>query len=157
MRKSIFIISLVVAMAACTSGNKQSGDACNPTTEQKSKTASSADDLLGKKWDLSELNGSPLTLDAMFPGKPYLVFEERNRIAGNLGCNGFGGNLEFKGNNEIKISEIVATKMACPNLKVEQAFLEALNTTKSFHVENNTLMLSNENQEVIAKLEVSAE
>lgn len=43
---------------------------------------------------------------------PQLIFQKENRILGNLGCNGFGGNVEFKASNAIKIANITPTEMA---------------------------------------------
>lgn len=109
-----------------------------------------------KEWRLLELNEKAITLDSTFQQYPRLIFHKENTISGSLGCNRFGGKIEFETINTIKISDITATQMACPNLEVEQGFLDALNNAKSYAVENNVLMLSNKKKGVIAKLEVVA-
>lgn len=152
MKKSIFIIALAIGAIACNNSSKEDNNSGNTVTEQKA--SSSAPDLYGKEWVLLELNGKAVSLDTSFPQKPRLVFEKDNRVSGNLGCNSFGGNLELQSDNGIKISEISATQMACPNLEVEQMFLDALQKAKSFAVESNTLILSNDKKEAIAKLQV---
>jgi heat shock protein HslJ len=43
--------------------------------------------------------------------------------------------------------------MACPNMSIEQQFLEALPLTNTFVVENNTLILKSVNDTVLAKFE----
>ncbi len=151
MKKAILMIAIAAILTACNNNDAQNANVDNPVTA----TASTPDVLLGKEWKLSELNGVPRVPDTTFPKKPLLIFENESRISGNLGCNGFGGNYELQENNSIKFSDIAATQMACPNLEIEQSFLEALNTTKSFRIENNTLLFSNEKQEVIAKLEAA--
>lgn len=153
MKKSIFIIALAAGAMACNNNGKENNNPENRVAEQKAEAPSLASDLSGKEWILIELNGKPVSLDTSFPQKPYLTFEKDNRISGNLGCNSFGGNLELQPGNGIKISEISATRMACPNLEVEQGFLDALQKAKSFVVENNTLTLSNDKKEPIARLQ----
>ena len=139
---------------ACNNSGREDGNQEKPVTAQKAETSSSAAYLYGKEWALLELNGKAVSLDTSFPKHPHLIFEKDNRVSGNLGCNSFGGNLELQSDNGIRISEIAATHMACPNLEIEQAFLETLQNAKSFAVDNNTLTLSNDKKETIAKLQV---
>ncbi len=156
MRKAIFIIALAAIVAACNNNKNQKDPAETETTEQNTETVLSSSGLYGKEWKLSELNGKPLVLDTTFQKYPHLVFQKENHLSGNLGCNGFGGNIEFEPGNTIKISHITATQMACPNLEIEQGFLDVLINAKSYAVENNVLKLSNGKKEITAKLEVAA-
>lgn len=153
MKKSIFFIALTIGAMACNNNGKEDNSSENPATEQKAETRSLTPGLYGKEWILLELNGKAVLLDTTFPKQPHLIFEKENRISGNLGCNSFGGNLELQPDNGIKISEIAATQMACPNLEIEQTFLEVLKSAKSFAVESNTLTLSNDKKETIAKFQ----
>lgn len=153
MKKAIFIIALVATVAACNNNKNQKVSVEIEATEPKAETLSSSE-LYEKEWKLSELNGKAVVLDTTFQKYPHLIFQKENRILGNLGCNGFGGNIEFEAGNAIKISDVTATQMACPNLEVEQGFFDALNNAKSYTVENNVLTLSNDKKESIAKLEV---
>lgn len=154
MRKAIFIIALTATVAACNNNKNQKVSAETKTTEQNKETVLSTSELYEKEWKLSELNGKAVVLDTTFQKYPHLIFQNENRLSGNLGCNGFGGNIEFEVGNTIKISDIIATQMACPNLEVEQDFLDVLNNAKSYTVENNVLTLSNNKKEITAKLEV---
>lgn len=155
MRKSIFTIALIATIVACNNGANQKADVNNETTSEKTETPSSSSELYGKEWKLLELNGQTVKLDTVFPKYPHLIFEKK-RISGNLGCNGFGGNVKFEAGNAIQISDIVSTEMACGNLEVEQGFLEVLNKAKGYTLENNVLTLNNEKKEITAKLEVNA-
>ncbi|SFH06124.1 META domain-containing protein [Pedobacter insulae] len=154
MRKILFIVTLAVFTAACnTNKSKTSSDAsATDTVEQKTETTPEVADLYGKEWKLIELNGKPVVLDSTFSKKPLLIFDKENRVSGNMGCNSFGGNVELKGTDGITFSHITATQMACPNLKVEQGFLDVMNNAKSFTTESNTLSLKNEKGEITAKL-----
>lgn len=156
MRKAIFIIALAVIAAACNNTANQRTSGENEATGNKTETGPSYSELYEKEWKLSELNGKAIVLDSTFQQYPHLVFHKENTVSGSLGCNRFGGEITFEAGNMIKISKIVATQMACPNLQVEQGFLDALNNAKSYKLENNVLTLSNDKKEVTAKLEASA-
>jgi len=153
MKTGFFVIALAFAVAACNNSDEQNNASGNPATDQAPGAPVSTSNLYGKEWKLQELNGKAVVLDTTFPRQPYLSFGKDNRISGNLGCNNFRGNLELLPDNKIKLSEIAATQMACPNLEVEQAFLETLQNAKTFVEEGNTLTLSNDKNEVTAKLQ----
>jgi len=152
MKRGIFIIALALGAIACNDNSKQDNNSETVVVGEKAEIHPSTPELYGKEWILLELNGKAVLLDTTFPKQPYLIFQQENRVSGNLGCNSFGGNIEVQSNNRIKISEIASTQMACPNLEVEQTFLETLQNAKSFAVEGNTLMLSNDKKETTAKL-----
>lgn len=156
MRKILFIITLAAFTTACnTNTSKTSSDAsATDKVEQKTDTTPVVADLYGKEWKLIELNGKPVELDSTFSKKPLLIFDKENRVSGNMGCNGFGGNVELKGTNGITFSHITATQMACPNLKVEQDFLDVMNNAKSFGLADATLSLKNEKGEITAKFTI---
>ncbi|GAB3433002.1 META domain-containing protein [Niabella aquatica] len=155
MKNYILIAAMLGTLAACNNNsNTKSGTTEDQTTEQKTEaiTPASNSDLTGKEWKLLELNGKPVVLDTTFPKYPHVRFETENKVSGNLGCNTFGGNYKPSANNTLEISDINATMIACPNLQVEQAFLEVLKSTKAFSINNDTLDLNNEKQETIARL-----
>ena len=158
MRKTIFIIVLAATVMACNKNSKQNAPDVKEAEMQNAAPASSSSssELYQKEWKLSELNGKPIVLDTTFRKYPHLIFQKDNHISGSLGCNGFGGNIKIEADNAITISDIVATEMACPNLKVEQVFLDVLNNAKSYSLENNVLLLSNSKKQITAKLEAGA-
>lgn len=140
MKKYFFILTLAMAFASCNNSKKDHATE-EPEMKSKTETESSDTNLSGKDWKLVMLNGKPLVLDSEI-GSPHIKFENTEQVSGNLGCNNFGGGYKAEG-NEISFSKIVATQMACANLKVEQSFLELLNTAKKFHISNDTLTLDN--------------
>lgn len=146
----------VFALAACNNGNK-SNPGNNPDSLNDSVTGRAiiADStaLFETEWSLLEVNDSLVVLDTTFRSKPFLKFKEIERTAsGNLGCNGFGTSFEFNGTDGITFSAITATEMACPNLKVEQSFLEALKNTDKYEVSDGILTLKSSDGNVLAKL-----
>lgn len=156
MKKVIFIIAWAATVAACHNTGNQKTTSESETPEQSAEILSSPSELYEKEWKLSELNGRAIVLDSTFQRYPHLVFGKENTLSGNLGCNGFGGKIEFEADNTIKISDLAATQLACANLEVEQGFLDALKNAQSYTVQNNVLTLSNDKNEITAKLEVTA-
>ncbi len=152
MKKSIFIVAVAVAVIACN--NTPSGNTSKQAvTTQPTEVAS---DLYGKEWKLLELNGKAIVLDTTFPRYPYLIFEkENNRVIGNGGCNGLSGSFELKGKDSLEVSHVATTQMACPNLELEQQFLDVLKNVKRYYLEENILILSNESNDINAKFETS--
>lgn len=154
MKKSILIIALAVAAAACNNGATKS----TPEQTEETKIQETTPDLYGKEWNLVELNGKAITVDTTFPKKPHLIFEkDSSRAMGNGGCNGFSTHFELKENDGIELSHAAATQMACPNMDIEQQLFEILTKVKSYHIDGNSLTLYNESKEALAKLEASAQ
>lgn len=71
----------------------------------------------------------------------FITFDSTNKeVRGKAGCNGFGGNFSVSGSN-IQFEGIMGTKMACPVLDVENAFLNSLHTADRYAISKNTLHL----------------
>ncbi len=94
----------------------------------KSKTAKpfgKDPELEGKRWELIELNGS-----AFVPpvgGKSIdIVFEgQSNTFGGSAGCNQCNGMYTTQ-DDMIKLHKMAVTMMACPDMTLEQKYLEAI-------------------------------
>jgi len=81
---------------------------------------------------------------------PNIEFNlKEQRVSGFGGCNRITGPITINEEN-IEIGNLVATKMACPNMEMENQFLKAM-TGKSFKFElgNNQLILSSEETELL--------
>ncbi len=139
MKKYFLVLAVTMAFAACNNQKKSdpvNGAENTPTAETKV----SAGDLVGKNWKLVMIDGKTVVLDSEM-GTPHIKFDNTEQVSGNLGCNNFGGSYKADG-DQISFARIAATQMACPNLKVEQSFLEILNTAKTFRISNDTLTLN---------------
>ncbi|KEJ91010.1 META domain-containing protein [Sulfitobacter donghicola] len=87
-------------------------------------------------WTLKELNG------ASFPATATLTFPKAGEIAGQGPCNRYFGALSAP-YPWFKAGPIGSTRMACPNLPAETAFLKALEAATISEVAGDTLVLSN--------------
>lgn len=109
-------------------------------------------DIREKYWKLTELMGQPIH----FTGskEPHMILKMTDStVQGFAGCNGFRGKYEFKGRLQIHFSQILSTKMACPDLKIEQEFMKALGTADNYSQRGDTLYLNKARMAPLAKFE----
>lgn len=156
MKNFIWIFILALSAVACNQNpNQQTTD-----TETKAQSTDSYAQryfIYDKEWRLVELANEKVLLDSTFRRYPHIVFQKNNRISGNLGCNNFGGEIEFLGKDSLRITGISATEIACPNLDIEQQFLEVLNNASAFHATGNKLTIGNQKDTIKARFEMVVE
>jgi heat shock protein HslJ len=111
-----------------------------------------ANDITGKTWKLTELNGKPIALKSQ-KNNPYFKLNMSDmRYEGNGGCNGIGGTFEIKPDiMRIKFNQGMSTMMACEDLETEQVFTKALLTADNYSVNGNTLTLNKARMAPLAK------
>ena len=63
---------------------------------------------------------------------------ETNRISGFGGCNNYGANYTAEA-GYITLTEVFATKRACPELDAEDQYFELLNLVNRFEIQGNDL------------------
>ena len=85
-----------------------------------------------------------------FPENSHLTFNDTTkRVSGFVGCNNYNGEYSVEGNN-IKFGEIATTRKMCKRfMDIEQRTLKALENANSFSIKNNTIILSNEKNNLI--------
>lgn len=103
----------------------------------KSETKQNEADFYGTRWKLVRIKGENINND-----RAFITFNEDKKSAGgNGGCNGFGGNL-MKNGTQIKISEIISTKMFCENgSDVENKYFAALDDVTEYEIKGQRLFL----------------
>ncbi|MBO9154181.1 META domain-containing protein [Chitinophaga sp. GCM10012297] len=117
--------------------------ACS-NTSRSSGTNNEAD--LYKTWRLVEVNGE--TIDTTGIPKPLeFTFEQADsQFSGSAGCNRIFGKFTLTAPDNISFPGLAATRMACPDMSVEQKFLEASNKVNKWAIRQGMLVLSqNEN------------
>lgn len=94
--------------------------------------------LTGTAWQLAELGGQP-------GGKQSLNFDAaKGMVSGSGGCNSFTGAYQWSGKS-LKMGPLASTRRACmddASGKQENAYLQALDATRTWRVEGKTLILS---------------
>lgn len=76
---------------------------------------------------------------------------EGEKVKGKGACNGFGGVLQLSESQKIKVTDVVSTKMACDNLKEENAYFEALRNTSNYSIVKDELTFYNSDNKALVK------
>ncbi|MBK7631718.1 MAG: META domain-containing protein [Ignavibacteriales bacterium] len=76
---------------------------------------------------MEEMTGINFKKEKLQKGMPQFEFNlTEMRFSGHAGCNTIGGSINVVG-NKITFGALMGTLMACPNMKIEKAVIEALN------------------------------
>ncbi|WP_116127992.1 META domain-containing protein [Lewinella sp. IMCC34183] len=107
------------------------------------------DRLFDRRWWLDSLGTGPVV-----EGKsgPYIELSANGqRVTGNAGCNSLRGSYVLSGDS-LTFPPLSTTKMACPAISVERAFLDVLRRTVGYAVSGSTLRLVDSRGEYLATL-----
>jgi copper homeostasis protein (lipoprotein) len=125
----------------------------NLAPEDSCAAGRSESGIAGRDWVLVEVDGKPVTVEP--EKRPSLRLEAQAKSAsGHAGCNRYRGPYTLEG-GALRFGPLVATKMACPHLDVEGAFLRALESTERWQVRDTRLELLGANGGVVARLSAS--
>jgi heat shock protein HslJ len=97
-----------------------------------------AEQVYGRTWIAVEVAGQPVA-----PGvESNLVVAPDGKVSGNTGCNGYFGSVIIAG-QAMSFGNLGATKIACPEpaMGQEKRLLRALDGTRGYLVENDSLLL----------------
>ena len=101
-----------------------------------------------QNWVVVEMKGVPVQQSG---GRrdAHIVFEVADkRFTGNGGCNQINGNYALD-KNEIKFTDVIATKMACNDIEFENAFLSTLSSVDRYEVNGNDLVLKKKRETLL--------
>ncbi|MDR1623559.1 MAG: META domain-containing protein [Tannerellaceae bacterium] len=90
---------------------------------------------LDGEWNIVEMNGAKLNPDET---KQLMVFDVNGKtISGNAGCNRMSGKIDYEASKEkgIRFSRIIATRMACMDMRYEDELLKTLDSVVRFDKE----------------------
>ncbi len=108
-------------------------------------------DYLNGSWEVEDINGHDN--DNKDVQMVIDIFEQR--IHGNTGCNILNGSLMIDPDksNSIQFSNLTTTRMACPDMKTETAFLVALESVEfAKQAKNNTVIMTDKNGREMLRL-----
>lgn len=84
---------------------------------------------------------------------PSMHFDSvAKRVAGYNGCNHYFCNYELKDDKGITFTQPGATMMACPNMDIETAFMQALESVRTYEATINGMVLKNEDGDIVLTL-----
>ncbi len=105
-------------------------------------------------WIMEEMTGVELKKEELLKGFPTFGFDlNKMRFSGHAGCNNLTVKIELK-SNKITFGNIAATMLACPDMMVERAVVDAINkNTFDYKIDNQKLTLENESTKIVFKKE----
>ena len=96
------------------------------------KNAATLSSISGE-WNIIEVNGTAVV---PAPGQefPYIGFDTKTgKVFGNSGCNRMMGSFDVNAKpGTIDLGALASTRMACPDMTVENNVLSALNKVKKY-------------------------
>jgi heat shock protein HslJ len=146
MKYIIPLLLAVFTLTACESDSNQTEDQNHQTEVMTS--------IFEINWILIELNGEPVpeTSESI----PTIQFDEsENRLYGRGGCNQYSGGFELDAESgDVELSQIAATKMACPDMEIENRYFSMLDEVARMEQSSQILKFYNDTGETIAQFEV---
>lgn len=134
------LVSLAVALTlmagTCNEGKDGGGTPGNALAK-----------LVGSKWVLQTLNGTPID-QSLGERTPYLQLAEGDQVSGKGGCNQLFGSFTVQGSS-LKFGELGATKMYCQDtMELEGKFTSALRATDGYGLDGDVLRLMQGDREL---------
>lgn len=100
------------------------------------------------KWVLIQLKGKRVAINR--EKQAFLVFDPAGgRVKGNGSCNSFSGSYSIEG-DRISFKEMAVTRMACPDMTTEDAFLDVLSKAQYYKANESELLLLREKDSPLA-------
>ncbi len=100
-------------------------------------------ELEGHTWELISIDGVELDNQLSPEHRPSITFDLNNfTVTGSSGCNLYNGTFTLDGKSTIQFSSLISTKKACPEMGLENQFLDRLTNASSFKIKNQTFKLS---------------
>jgi copper homeostasis protein (lipoprotein) len=122
------------------------------TVIQKVNPAIGKYTLAETKWKLISLNKQKIVQK----GKKVYFLEldsKEARFTAFAGCNSIAGNYVMPSSDIIDFSDVIMTRMACPDMTLEDKFGAMLVHVKKYKLDNNTLTFFDEGKKQLAKFE----
>jgi heat shock protein HslJ len=143
-----FSAVILLATAACTgtAPPAASGAGGEPPAP------ASAEAIQDRTWTLIQLGKAPLIVTGDAP-RPTLTLKSPEGLAQGMGgCNRFSGTYELQGRS-LRFGPLISTKMACPRLDTETAYMSALEQTRSWSFIDGLLELLDADAKPLARFE----
>lgn len=108
--------------------------------------------ITGKKWHLIEINGQPIDTSNNQLKQGYITLQNgSSQVTGHGTCNRFNGSYTLDVNSQLSFSKMGATRMACPDMNTERAFMQLLELVDSYVIKNDILTFHNAKMAPLAK------
>ena len=113
--------------------------------------ADPATDLETNKWQLIQYLNESGDTEVLLDTSLIDIQLSGGKFNGTAGCNSYFGSYLTEGEKLTFVHPIGATMMLCPEpvMEQERAYLQLLNQVRSYHIDDETLVLLNQQQSVL--------
>lgn len=133
MKHTIRILFAVLAVALAAGCSHTKGCHCRAYQKKYRRP------LTGTSWQLVQLYGRNVTVEA--GTFTFTLSPDDGRISGRGACNRLSGSYETDRKGALRIGPLASTRMACPDLSQEQAFVRALESATHYDMDGPMLLL----------------
>ena len=101
-----------------------------------------------QRWVVVEMKGVPVQQSG---GRrdAFISFEStEKKFSGNGGCNQINGNYTLT-KNEIRFTDVAATKMSCSDIAFENTFLATLHTIDHYEIKSGDMLLKKKKETLL--------
>jgi heat shock protein HslJ len=158
--KRIGVFALLVLLAACSRDKPAAPSSGEPDAVNPAPAAAPIEpeanevthELVGTRWALVRLGSQPVTVREGAQ-EPFLALESaESRAVGHGGCNRFTGGYKLS-DRALSFEQMASTRMACPEMETESAFMKALEATTQWDIAGSHLDLFGADGAVVASFE----
>jgi copper homeostasis protein (lipoprotein) len=111
-----------------------------------------------RRWQLVELDGQPVQPPQGREGAFLELDGAQARVTGNASCNRFFGTYDLTANNRLEFApNLASTRMACPELERERAFLDALGRVDNYAIADGVLSLNRARMAPLARFRAAGQ
>ncbi len=154
--KTVILLTLVLGICGCQkkSETTETPAPATPAAQNTAAdTASAAADISGKTWTLIEVGGVAVEAKADEKASVITLGGDGTSLTGDTGCNQLTG-IYQRTADTLVFAHMAVTKMFCEAVaERETKFLEALETTITFHLRDGELELCDGGGAVIARFQ----
>jgi heat shock protein HslJ len=112
----------------------------------------------GIRWVLIELNGQPVKASQASEQPHFELQAAEAKVTGHASCNRFFGTYEIKRGNRISFGDNMGmTMMACPDMAIETAYMEAMRKADNYAIFEGQLSLNKARMAPLARFSAASQ
>jgi heat shock protein HslJ/uncharacterized lipoprotein NlpE involved in copper resistance len=110
------------------------------------------------RWVLIELNGQPVQAPQASEQAHFELQAAESKVVGHASCNRFFGSYEIKRGKRISFGDNMGmTMMACPDMAIETAFMEAMRRADNYAISADQLSLNKARMAPLARFSAATQ
>lgn len=102
---------------------------------------------LQKKWALVEF--APHSVHHLVKAQATMDLTQLPRVHAHMGCNSLGFDMTFAASGQAKAGDVTSTRMACDDMQLEQAFVQAIVQPSRYKLTSNGLYVVTGDDQVL--------